>query len=67
MAGRERRHSARGLAHLEPCARVLERGYAIVTNADGGIVYDAATLDIGNEVALAFARGDAGAKITRRD
>ena len=56
----------RGLAHLNPRA-VLERGYAIVTNADGGIVYDAATLDIGNEVALAFARGNAGAKITRRD
>jgi exodeoxyribonuclease VII large subunit len=51
----------RGLAHLNPRA-VLERGYAIVTNADGGIVYDAATPDIGNEVALAFARGDAGAK-----
>jgi exonuclease VII large subunit len=46
---------------------VLERGYAIVTNAEGSIVYDAATLDIGDDVALAFARGDAGARITRRD
>ena len=56
----------RGLAHLNPRA-VLERGYAIVTNAEGSIVYDAATLDIGDDVALAFARGDAGARITRRD
>jgi len=54
----------RGLAHLNPRA-VQERGYAIVTNADGSIVYDAATLNIGDEVALAFARGDAGARITR--
>jgi exodeoxyribonuclease VII large subunit len=56
----------RGLAHLNPRA-VLERGYAIVTNTEGNIVYDAQTLAVGEDVALAFARGDAGAKITRRD
>jgi exodeoxyribonuclease VII large subunit len=54
------------LAHLNPQA-VLERGYAIVTTVEGAIVDDAARLAIGDEVALAFARGRAGAKITRRD
>jgi exodeoxyribonuclease VII large subunit len=56
----------RSLAHLNPQA-VLERGYAIVTAADGTIVLDAERLAIGEEVALAFARGRAGAKITRHD
>ena len=55
----------RGLAHLNPRG-VLERGYAIVTTADGEIVEDAARLDVGDDVALAFARGTAGAQITRR-
>jgi exodeoxyribonuclease VII large subunit len=53
------------LAHLNPHA-VLERGYAIVTAADGTIVQDSAALAIGEDVALAFARGSAGAKITHR-
>jgi exodeoxyribonuclease VII large subunit len=71
-AARLERHGARiaalerSLGHLNPQA-VLERGYAIVTGADGAIVHDAQTLAIGEEVALAFARGRAGAKITRRD
>jgi exodeoxyribonuclease VII large subunit len=56
----------RALVHLNPSA-VLERGYAIVTNAEGGIVYDAATLETGDEVDVAFARGKAGAKVVRRD
>ena len=54
------------LAHLNPQG-VLERGYAIVTTAEGTIVDDASRLAVGDEVALAFARGSAGAKITRRD
>jgi exodeoxyribonuclease VII large subunit len=54
----------RALVHLNPSA-VLERGYAIVTNAEGGIVYDAATLETGDEVEVAFARGKAGAKVFR--
>jgi exodeoxyribonuclease VII large subunit len=53
------------LAHLSPQA-VLERGYAIVTNADGAIVDDAGTVQIGEDVALTFARGGARARITRR-
>ena len=39
------------LVHLNPQA-VLERGYAIVTNAEGAIVQDAGTLQIGEDVAL---------------
>ena len=56
----------RALIHLNPSA-VLERGYAIVTNAEGSIVYDAATLETGDEVEVAFARGHAGAKVVRRN
>ena len=56
---------AQSLAHLNPQA-VLERGYAIVTTADGAIVDDAARLEVGDDVTLAFARGSAGAKITGR-
>ena len=56
----------RGLAHLNPSA-VLDRGYAIVTTAQGNIVYDAATLDVGEDVEVAFARGTAGAKVLRRE
>jgi exonuclease VII large subunit len=46
---------------------VLERGYAIVTTADGAIVDDAARIKVGDDVTLAFARGRAGAKIIGRD
>ena len=56
----------RSLEHLNP-QEVLERGYAIVTAADGAIVDDAARLRVGDDVALTFGRGEAGAKITRRD
>jgi exodeoxyribonuclease VII large subunit len=56
----------RSLAHLNP-QEVLERGYAIVTTADGAIVDDAARLRVGDDVALTFGRGSAGAKITGRD
>ena len=56
----------RSLAHLNPQS-VLERGYAIVTTSDGATVHDAAVLTLGDDVALAFARGGAGAKITQRN
>ena len=55
---------ARSLAHLNPQA-VLDRGYAIVTDGDGAIVKDAATLAAGDDVDIAFARGKAGARITK--
>jgi exodeoxyribonuclease VII large subunit len=55
---------ARSLAHLNPHA-VLDRGYAIVTAADGAIVEDAAALGAGEAVDIAFARGTAAATITK--
>jgi exodeoxyribonuclease VII large subunit len=55
---------ARSLAHLNPQA-VLDRGYAIVTAGDGAIVQDAATLAVGDDIDIAFARGTAGAKISK--
>ncbi len=57
---------AQNLAHLNPRA-VLDRGYALVETAGGAIVHDAAEVAAGDEVALTFARGSAGATITRRD
>ena len=69
MAERSRARVAaaeQSLAHLNPQA-VLERGYAIVTTAGGAIVDDASLLTVGDDVALAFARGTAGATIRRRD
>jgi exodeoxyribonuclease VII large subunit len=57
---------AQNLAHLNPQA-VLERGYAIVTGADGAIVQDAARLVSGDGVDLAFARGNASATIVKVD
>ena len=55
---------AQNLAHLNPEA-VLQRGYAIVTTADGAVVQDAGAIAVGDDVSLAFARGGAGATITR--
>jgi exodeoxyribonuclease VII large subunit len=57
---------AQNLAHLNPRA-VLDRGYALVETAGGAIVHDASQVAAGDEVALTFARGGAGATITRRD
>jgi exodeoxyribonuclease VII large subunit len=55
---------ARSLAHLNPQA-VLGRGYAIVTAPDGAIVQDAAHIAVGDDLTIAFARGAAGAKVTK--
>jgi exodeoxyribonuclease VII large subunit len=55
---------APSLVHLDPHA-VLDRGYALVTTADGTLIHDAAQLAIGDGVTLALARGAAGATITR--
>jgi exodeoxyribonuclease VII large subunit len=56
---------AQNLAHLNPQG-VLERGYAIVTLADGTIVQDVRQVQDEDAVALTFARGAADANITRR-
>ena len=47
---------------LNPGA-VLERGYAIVTSADGAIVSDAQRVAPGDDVAVRFARGHATATV----
>ena len=56
---------AQNVAHLNPQA-VLERGYAIVARADGAFVTDAREVNVGDAVALTFARGGADATITKR-
>jgi len=57
---------AQNLAHLNPRA-VLTRGYAIVARADGAIVQDARDVQPGDAVEMTFARGGAGATVTRVD
>jgi exodeoxyribonuclease VII large subunit len=65
--GRAERHVDRlgaALALLNPAA-VLDRGYAIVTTADGAIVADARGLAAGADVAMRFAKGRAQATVTQ--
>lgn len=51
--------------HLEALSptRVLERGYAVVRQADGSVVRDAASIASGDRLALTFARGRATAAV----
>lgn len=55
---------ARGLEHLAP-QRVLDRGYALATTADGEIVRDSGTLQVGQALRLTFASGQADTTVTR--
>jgi len=72
-AGRRRAEIAAGLVgrleanlkHLNPQS-VLERGYSITETAGGVIVRDAAQVAISDDVTMTFARGRAGARITRK-
>ncbi len=57
---------AQSLALLNPAA-TLERGYAIVATTGGAIVTNARDVKPGDDVAIRFARGGAGAKITKVD
>jgi len=57
---------AQNLTHLSPQA-VLDRGYTIVTTSEGTIVQDAVVIAVGDQVALTFARGRAGATIDSKD
>jgi exodeoxyribonuclease VII large subunit len=50
------------LQHLDP-RQVLERGYSIVTGADGSIVRAAQQLAVGESVGLEFAHGSARAQV----
>ena len=54
------------LALLNPEA-VLDRGYAIVTAQSGDVVLDARQLRTGDDVKIAFARGDATATVKQTD
>jgi exodeoxyribonuclease VII large subunit len=51
------------LKHLDP-RQVLERGYAIVTDEQGGIVRSHAQLAVGSDVHMALAQGAARARVT---
>ncbi len=53
------------LRHLNPQS-VLERGYSIITGADGAIVQDAAMVALDETLGVQFARGAAEARVTRR-
>jgi exodeoxyribonuclease VII large subunit len=54
-----------GMRHLNPQG-VLDRGYSIVTKGNGTVVQDSADLAVGEDLNLRFARGEAGAKVTRK-
>jgi exodeoxyribonuclease VII large subunit len=54
------------LAQLNPQA-VLERGYSITRDAQGGIVRDSSTLQVGDELNMQFARGSAVSKVSRKE
>ncbi len=54
------------LKHLSP-QHVLERGYSITESAAGRIVRDGATLSVGEEVKITFARGRADARVQRKE
>ena len=55
---------AQNLAHLNPQG-VLDRGYALVRDASGGIIARAGQLAAGDPVSITFARDGADAVITR--
>jgi exodeoxyribonuclease VII large subunit len=47
--------------------RVLQRGYAICTDANGNVVSAADQVEIGSEIKVQLARGRLGADVRRRD
>jgi exonuclease VII large subunit len=46
---------------------VLERGYSIAETANGAIVRDAATLQVGEMLKVSFARGQAETEVKRKE
>jgi exodeoxyribonuclease VII large subunit len=56
------RLAQRGLDTISPLA-TLDRGYAIATTAAGAAVTDASVLQVGDAIALRFARGSATANV----
>ncbi|MDY4608987.1 MAG: exodeoxyribonuclease VII large subunit [Sphaerochaetaceae bacterium] len=63
---RNARHSLQLLENelkgLSPIA-ILERGYAVVTDSDGKVVADTATLSTGDRITIRFAKGGAEALV----
>jgi exodeoxyribonuclease VII large subunit len=70
--GLSRRHERVRLEvrHLEERLRaaspysILDRGYAVVTNAGGSVVHRAGALAAGDELSIRFARGSAAVRVT---
>jgi len=50
---------------LDP-AKVLARGYSLVRDADGGVVFDAGQLTIGTKLQITFAKGWARTEVKER-
>ena len=59
----ERLHTA--LSSLSPLA-ILDRGYALVFDAEGKLLKDAGSINIGDEVSARFARGEIRAAVTKK-
>ncbi|MGB9235988.1 MAG: exodeoxyribonuclease VII large subunit, partial [Terriglobales bacterium] len=51
---------------LSPVA-ILNRGYALVFDANGQLVKDAEQLAVGDDVSARLARGQVGARVTRSE
>lgn len=64
MGQKARAQQASGkLAALSPL-NILERGYAIVFDAQGNVVKDQAQVDVGQDIRARVARGEVGARVT---
>ena len=50
------------LNHLDPL-RVLDRGYAMVTDSQGTVLRDASRMALGTQIAITLARGQLGARV----
>lgn len=55
--------AARTLNTVSPL-RTLDRGFAVITRADGGVVVDSSTVAIGDEIEARVARGTLRARVT---
>jgi exodeoxyribonuclease VII large subunit len=62
-AGQRLQLAQRGLDAISPLA-TLERGYAIVTRADGTVLQDAAEVQLGDEIEARLRRGSVRARVT---
>lgn len=62
-AGQRLQLAQRGLDAISPLA-TLERGYAIVTRADGSVLQDAAEVRTGDEIEARLKRGSVRARVT---